>query len=69
MKKLIILLTILTLGSVSVSADNTKKDNRDRLCKVFTDKVSDYEKNMRNDIYAKRTLSSYEKRAKLYCDK
>ena len=70
MKKIIILLVILGLGSVSVSAaDNTKKDNQDRLCKIFTFKVADYKKNIRNDTYAKSTLKSYKNRAKLYCSK
>ena len=37
------------------------------LCKLFTDKAVAYEKNMRDDDYAKVTLASYKHRSNLYC--
>jgi hypothetical protein len=37
------------------------------LCKLFTDKARTYEKNMRDDDYAKVTLRSYKHRAAIYC--
>ena len=40
-----------------------------RLCKLFTQKVETYKKNMRDDMLAKTTLASYEHRASLFCAK
>jgi len=63
-----ILLTILTLTmSTGLFADTTAKDNR--LCKLFQEKATVYKKSMRTDKYAKATLESYNKRAKLFCKK
>jgi dUTPase len=69
MKKIIILVTILGLSLVNVSASDTKVNNNDRLCKIFTQKVSKYSQNMRTDEYAIKTLESYKKRAKDFCSK
>ena len=41
----------------------------DRLCKIFTQKVEDYKKNMRKDVLATASLASYESRAELFCKK
>jgi hypothetical protein len=65
----IILLTILTLMiSTSIFA-STESKNEERLCKIFHEKALSYKKTMRNDAYAKKTLKSYETRAKSYCSK
>ena len=41
----------------------------DRLCKIFTQKVADYKKNLRKDVLAAASLASYEYRAELFCKK
>ena len=52
------------------NASSTKEQiENDRLCKLFTEKVETYKKNMRSDELAIKTLASYEKRASLYCNK
>jgi len=38
-----------------------------RLCKVFNDKITSYQHNMRNDTFALATYASYKKRAKYFC--
>lgn len=38
-----------------------------RLCKIFTEKVEDYESTMRNDELAAATLESYKQRMSTYC--
>jgi len=69
MKSVLLILVMLTISvfAFGSTADNTQEDNR--LCKVFSNKVQMYKKNMRKDEYAKTTLQSYEKRAQLYCSK
>ncbi|MCF6205795.1 MAG: hypothetical protein L3J47_02705 [Sulfurovum sp.] len=41
----------------------------ERLCKLFTKKVEDYKKTIRDDMLAKTTLASYEHRKSLFCAK
>ena len=65
MKKIFILSFLLT----SVFASNANKYYNPRLCKIFNIKIMDYKNNNRKDAYAKATLISYQKRAKLYCSK
>ena len=48
-------------------AEEMKKQENERLCKLFTDKVEKYRENMRNDDLAAATLESYKKRAEIYC--
>ena len=50
-------------------AEEMKKQENERLCKLFTDKVEKYRENMRNDDLAAATLESYKKRAEIYCSK
>jgi hypothetical protein len=38
-----------------------------RLCKIFNDKITYYQKNMRDDEFARATLESYKKRAAYFC--
>jgi len=70
MKKLLLLLSVVGVMSANVvvnSATKTKGDSP--LCKLFQEKAIAYKKTMRHDDYAKVTLASYEKRAKLFCSK
>lgn len=55
----------------SQSFTDVQKHNykNERLCKLFQQKIVSYQKDMRNDDYAKATLASYEKRAKMFCGK
>ena len=39
-----------------------------RMCKISMKKVSDYQKNMRDDEYAQATLRNYKRVLKKYCD-
>jgi len=70
----ILLAVLLTISSVfaistqSLSTNSSQTEN-ERLCKVFTQKIELYKKNIREDAYAAQTLHSYEQRAKLYCNK
>ena len=69
MNKVIIAL-ISTILPLALFADSAKESKYDpALCKVFQDKIKTYEKQMRDDEYAKTTLESYKKRAKIYCTK
>ena len=62
-----ILLTIITIAiTTNMFAMEATAENK-RLCKVFEEKVTTYKKTMRDDEYAMKTLTSYEKRAELYC--
>jgi hypothetical protein len=38
-----------------------------RLCEMFNNKITDYQKNMRNDELAHTTLASYKQRAYIFC--
>jgi len=73
MKTIFLILITLTMGStLFASADsftNNNNANRSRLCKIFSNKAISYKKHMRNDEYAKKSLESYEARAKFYCNK
>jgi hypothetical protein len=69
---------ILTLLSIFLYADFFKSEEkaavkyeneRAHYCKVFTDKVLEYKKNIRNDELAKITLESYINRSNIYCSK
>ena len=74
---------LLTALAVSVYAAQFTLDNpankseekvlqeqeRERLCKLFTQKALDYKATMRDDRYAKLTLKSYQSRADIYCMK
>ncbi|WP_457746389.1 hypothetical protein [Sulfurimonas sp.] len=62
-----LMLLTLTLNLEAMQTTNSKYDAR--LCKVFQTKILNYEKNMRDDAYAKTTLESYKKRAKIFCTK
>ena len=66
---LLLLTNTLFASTVNLASSTTINNESQRLCQVFNEKASQYKNNMRNDVYAKKTLKSYEKRAKLYCDK
>ena len=53
-------------NEAEIKALETAKENA-RLCKIFTNKVTKYKTNMRNDELAKATLVSYEKRMDSFC--
>ncbi|WP_304545012.1 hypothetical protein [Sulfurimonas microaerophilic] len=68
MKKISI--TLLVLTPLILSASETKNPKYDaELCKIFQGKIKTYKEKMRDDAYAKTTLESYKKRAKIYCTK
>ena len=61
-------LLIMSILLLVVSLNAKTELNEDlRLCKIFQDKKVSYEKTLRTDIYAKKTLESYEKKIKYYC--
>jgi len=72
MKKLILLAIMSTfamsdlINEAEIRAQETAKEN-ERLCKIFTNKVTKYKTNMRNDELAEATLVSYEKRMDSFC--
>jgi len=69
---LTIFLSIFALAGFfneSTTADKAEYLENARLCKIFTKKVEDYKKNMREDFLAGATLASYEYRADLFCKK
>ncbi|MEJ2372415.1 MAG: hypothetical protein P8Y22_03295 [Sulfurimonas sp.] len=69
MNKIIVAL-FLALSPLILIANSDKESKYDpALCKMFQDKIKSYEKKMRDDSYAKTTLESYKKRAKIYCTK
>jgi len=39
-----------------------------RMCLIVKHKIQMYKKNMRDDVYARKTLQTYETRLKRYCD-
>jgi len=68
MKKIILLIAITgTIFAAGIDNEN-EKNEKDRLCKVFTEKFNTYEKNNRGDELAIKTLESYKKRQDLYCN-
>lgn len=68
MKK-IFLVAFLAVIPLSLVASSKESKYDPALCKVFQDKIKAYKKKMRDDSYAKTTLESYKKRAKIYCTK
>jgi len=69
---LIIFLSIFALAGFfneSSGIDKAEYLENSRLCKIFTKKVEDYKKNIREDFLAGATLASYEYRADLFCKK
>ena len=66
MKTILLMLTTIAISTNMFAMDTVEEK---RLCKVFEEKVVIYKKTMRNDEYAAKTLTSYEKRAELYCSK
>ena len=67
----ILLASVVMAGFYNNEAQGEKAEmiENERLCKLFTKKVEDYKKHMRDDILAKKTLASYEHRASLFCAK
>ena len=66
--KTFLLVTIVITFTTSILASTTKLED-ERLCKVFQEKAVAYKETMRSDVYAMKTLASYEKRAQSYCSK
>ena len=74
MKSLFLLLILFTFsfaGFFNAENNVTRKEQaeNERLCKLFTEKAEQYQKTMRDDELAVKTLLSYKKRASLYCNK
>jgi len=67
----LLLASVLMAGFFNEDAESEKAQmlENERLCKLFTKKIEDYKKTMRDDILAKTTLASYEHRASLFCAK
>ncbi len=55
-----------TVSFAKVEAAATTKNKE--LCALFKTKAAEYKKSMRDDDYAKATLSSHEKRILMYCE-
>ena len=71
MKKLLLISAalLMSVSMLDASTASKKSGDYDRLCKLFTKKADMYKLHMRSDDYAKATLASYEKRAKVFCAK
>jgi len=75
LKTIIGVLLLLTLSSSAdffnsrEKAEKKYEEERAYYCTVFTQKVLDYEKNMREDELAQITLDSYKKRQHIFCSK
>jgi len=73
--KHIILFALITTISFSGFFNEQGAKNKaeyienDRLCKMFTKKVENYKKHLREDMLAAASLASYEYRAELFCKK
>lgn len=73
--KHIILFALITTISFSGFFNEQGAKNKaeyienDRLCKMFTKKVENYKKHLRDDMLAAASLASYEYRAELFCKK
>ena len=65
MKTILLMILTLTIGTNIFAS--TELRNKERMCKIYQNKVLSYRKTMRNDIYAKKTLEFYENRADLFC--
>ena len=64
-----ILLTILTLTMATGLFASSKTSKDPRLCKIFKEKAETYQKTMRQDAYAQKTLENYQNKTKLFCSK
>jgi len=53
------------IKKVNIETKILKEDKR--LCKIFTEKIDVYKKDMRSDELAETTLASYQKRASIFC--
>ena len=72
MKKLIVLALMSTFAMSGFTNEAELKaveagNENARLCKMFTEKVENYESTMRNDELAAATLESYKKRMSTFC--
>ena len=71
MKKLIVLALMSTFAMSGFTNEAELKavesNENTRLCKMFTEKVENYESTMRNDELAAATLESYKKRMSTFC--
>jgi len=74
MKKIVFLALVSTflmadMGGWSQETEEEKaqKVEQERLCKVYTGKVEDYKKTMRDDELAQATLNNYVRLQTKYC--
>ena len=71
MKKLIVLALMSTFAMSGFSNQAELKavesNENARLCKMFTEKVENYQSTMRKDELASATLESYKKRMSTFC--
>ena len=70
MKRVMMMLAavVMTVAAAEQPAQKPSHDyTNPRLCKLFRQKIVDYQKQMRDDDYAKATLASYKKRAAMFC--
>lgn len=63
----LLLLVLITLSTTILASSKISED--ERLCKMFNEKALEYKEKMREDAYAIQTLASYERRAKIYCER
>lgn len=69
MKYILCTLVCLNLSLYADSSELKQMQEKERLCKIFTQKATTYAKNMRNDELAHITLESYKNRANIFCNK
>lgn len=71
MKKLIVLALMSTFAmsgfSNQAELKEVESNENARLCKMFTEKVENYQSTMRKDELASATLESYKKRMSTFC--
>lgn len=71
MKKLIVLALMSTFAMSGFTNEaelkSVESNENARLCKMFTEKVENYESTMRNDELAAATLESYKQRMSTFC--
>ena len=71
MKKIIVLALMSTFAMSGFTNEaalkSVESDENARLCKMFTEKVENYQSTMRNDELADATLESYKKRMSRFC--
>jgi len=58
---------VLLLGMVHKKLSAAREENA-RMCLIVNHEIQMYKKNMRDDVYARKTLQTYETRLKRYCD-